>query len=115
MHCPDTQRLWAPQRSACESGVRESGPFTLFCRVLFFFFLILSFPAPFLPFFAVQAINQAMQEASNKQKLNEISAMFVSDPCIKGDGQRKLLKEGILVKQCSNSRGDDLMLVFDVL
>jgi len=56
-----------------------------------------------------------MQEATNKQKQAEISALFVADPGIRGDGGRRLLKEGTLVKQCSNSRASRKFFLFSDL
>ncbi len=62
-----------------------------------------------------QAINAAMQEATNRQKLAEISALFVADPGIRGDGKRKLLREGVLVKQCQSSRANRKFFLFSDL
>ncbi len=61
------------------------------------------------------AINAAMQEATNRQKLAEISALFVADPGIRDEGRRRLLKEGVLVKQCQSSRASRKFFLFSDL
>ena len=62
------------------------------------------------------AINRAMQEAANRQKLAEISALFVADPGIRErGGSRRLLKEGVLVKQCQSSRANRKFFLFNDL